>query len=153
MVPDLQIRNALPTDVDALTTVFVECFNAAPWNDGWGVDAARERLQAILGAPHFRGAVAVSNGAVVGLLLGQKERWIDAYHYNLQEMCILPRYQRQGIGRDLLRYLLHELRQEGTEKVYLITAPDSGAAAFYSAQGFYVSRGRVVMACAQILDE
>jgi hypothetical protein len=29
----LEIRNAVLNDMDALTAVFVACFNDAPWND------------------------------------------------------------------------------------------------------------------------
>lgn len=142
----LEIRNAVVDDLDAITAVFVQCFNDAPWNDGWSFDAARERLVGILAARHFRGAVAVSDGNIVGLLLGQKERWVDAFHFNLQEMCVVPARQRNGVGRALLRHVTEQLRAEGTEKIYLITSPDGGAAAFYSAHGYYASRGRIVMA-------
>ena len=142
----LEIRNAARDDLDAITAVFIQCFNDAPWNDGWSFDAARERLAGILEARHFRGAVAVADGKVVGLLLGQKERWVDAFHFNLQEMCVLPDHQRSGVGRALLRHLTSQVRGEGTKKIYLITGPDTGAAAFYSVHGYYVSRGRIVMA-------
>lgn len=144
----LEIRNALIDDLDAVTTVFVACFNAPPWNDGWSFAAARDRLEAILDAHHFRGALAITDGVVIGLLLGQKERWVDAFHFNLQEMCVLPDHQRSGVGRALLRHVTEELRREGTEKIYLLTSPESGAAAFYSAHGYYTSRGRIVMASA-----
>jgi aminoglycoside 6'-N-acetyltransferase I len=143
----LEIRNAVLDDLGAITVAFVQCFNGPPWNDGWSLPAASERLAGVLEARHFRGAVAVSEGEVVGLLLGQKERWVDAFHFNLQEMCVLPDRQRRGVGRALLRHVMERLRGEGTEKVYLLTGPDSAAAAFYSANGYYASRGRIVMAC------
>jgi aminoglycoside 6'-N-acetyltransferase I len=143
----LEIRNAVLDDLDAVTAAFVTCFNDPPWNDGWSFAAARERLEAILSARYFRGAVALSGGKVVGLLLGQKERWVDAFHFNLQEMCVLPERQRSGVGGALMRHVTEELRREGTAKIYLITGPDSAAAAFYSARGFYRSGGRIVMAC------
>jgi ribosomal protein S18 acetylase RimI-like enzyme len=142
----LEIRNAVLNDLDALAVVFVTCFNGAPWNDGWSLAAAHERLQAILEARHFRGAIAISDGEVIGLVLGQKERWVEAFHFNLQEMCVLPGRQRSGIGNALLGHLTMELQREGTEKIYLITGPDSGAGAFYAAHGYYTSRGRIVMA-------
>jgi GNAT superfamily N-acetyltransferase len=80
------------------------------------------------------------------MIMGQKERWIDSYHFNLVEMCVLPKRQRAGIGGALLQYIIAELERERTGKVYLITAPEGPAAAFYSKLGFYASRGRVVMA-------
>jgi ribosomal protein S18 acetylase RimI-like enzyme len=59
---------------------------------------------------------------------------------------VLPDRQRSGVGEALLSHLTDALRLEGTEKIYLITSPDGGAAAFYGAHGYYKSGGRIVMA-------
>ena len=142
-----QIRAAVGDDVDAVTAVYVACFNAPPWNDGWSFEGARERLQGYMETRFFRGAIAVADGAVVGLLVGQKERWVRSYHFLIQEMCVLPEQQRKGIGKALLSHVSEELGREGTEKMFLITGPDTPAAAFYAAHRFYPSRARQVMVC------
>lgn len=142
-----QIRAAVGEDLDAVTAVYVACFNAPPWNDGWSFEGARERLEGYIETRHFRGAVAVADGAVIGLLLGQKERWVRSYHFLIQEMCVLPEHQRKGIGKALLSYMAALLGREGTEKMFLIAGPDAPAATFYAAQGFYPSRARQIMVC------
>lgn len=116
-----------------------------PWNDGWSFEAARERLEAYLEARQFRGAIAFSEQAVVGLLVGQKERWVQGFHFFLQEMCVTPNQQRRGVGRALLGHIRAVLRSEGVEKIYLATGPKTPAASFYAANGFYPSRGRQLM--------
>jgi ribosomal protein S18 acetylase RimI-like enzyme len=141
----LRIRNAELADLDALTGVFTTCFNQPPWSDGWSEDAARERLGDFLSTRHGIGAVAELDSKPVGFLLGQKERWVSAYHFNLVELCVLPDQQRHGIGRALLQHLIDRLRGEGCERVFLITASNSPAAAFYEAFGFYTSSNRVMM--------
>lgn len=140
-----RIRNAVLGDITELTDLYMACFNAAPWNDGWTKEAAVERLGDLLSARQARGAVAFIGTQPVGMLLGQRERWVDTHHFNLVEMCVLPAKQRQGIGKGLLAHLLEELALEGTTKLYLLTAPESYAAAFYAKQGFRASRGRLVM--------
>jgi ribosomal protein S18 acetylase RimI-like enzyme len=145
MNDSLQIRNAVPDDLDALTELFVTCFNEPPWNDGWTLVAARERVEAMLSGLHFRGAIALADGLAIGMILGQKERWVDAFHFNLQEMCVRSDRQRQGIGRTLLQHVTDQLRSEGTTKIYLITGPNTGAEAFYSSLGYYRMQSRVVM--------
>jgi aminoglycoside 6'-N-acetyltransferase I len=141
----LRIRNTVLGDIAELTRLYVACFNSPPWNDGWTQEAARERLEDLLAARQARGVVAFIGVDAVGMLLGQKERWIDSHHFNLVEMCVLPSNQRQGIGRALLAHLVRELEVEGASKLYLMTAPESHASAFYSKQGFRSSRGRVVL--------
>lgn len=140
-----EFRSIVHTDVDALTALFVDCFNAPPWNDGWSYEAAFERLSAMLAARYARGYVAVVDGRLVGMLLGQKERWVADYHFALQEMCVRPSLQRSGIGSQLLRHAVRELRAEKVEKMYLITSPGDAAEAFYAKLGFRRSRGRIVM--------
>src|SRR5688572_14929806 len=114
---EIEIRTASLEDLDAITRVFVECFNRPPWNDGWPFAAARERLEVVLTARHFRGAVAVLDGSLIGLLLGQQERWVASFHFNLQEMCVLPQHQRRGAGRALLTHITEQLAREGTERI------------------------------------
>ena len=142
----LHLRAVVHDDLDALTELFVECFNSPPWNDGWSHDAARDRLGALAGGQNFRGFVAVADARLVGMLLGQKERWVRHYHFALQEMCVRPSHQRSGVGTALLRHAADELRAEDVEKLYLITSPGDAAEAFYTKLGFYRSRGRIVMA-------
>ena len=142
----VEIRNAVPSDLDDMARVYMACFNEPPWNDNWSFEAARDRLEAILETRHFRGAIAIADGGVVGLLVGQRERWVDAFQFYLQEMCVLPRKQRGGIGRALVTHITEQLKREGTERAFLLTAPDSAAANFYASLGFYTTRGRVLMA-------
>jgi aminoglycoside 6'-N-acetyltransferase I len=141
-----QIRRVVPEDLPHLEDLFLTCFNAPPWNDGWSREAVHERLGDLLAARHSRGLIAFMGSDVVGMLIGQMERWVDAYHFNLIEMCVLPSNQRAGVGRALVGCLFQELGRDGARKVHLITAPEGPAAAFYSELGFYVSRGRIVMA-------
>jgi ribosomal protein S18 acetylase RimI-like enzyme len=142
----LQLRAIVHNDLDALTELFVECFNRPPWNDGWSHEAARDRLDAIIAGRYFRGYVAVGKAGLAGMLMGQKERWVQHYHFALQEMCVRPSSWRTGVGTDLFRHAVDELRAEGVEKVYVITSPGDAAEAFYAKLGFYKSRGRIVMA-------
>ena len=81
----------------------------------------------------------------MGLLLGQVERWVINYHFNLVEMCVHPERQRLGVGGQLLQRAEADLLVEHIDKLYLITAPGDAAEAFYSKHGFYRSRGRIVM--------
>lgn len=141
-----EFRSIVHNDVDALTELFVECFNGPPWNDGWSYEAAFDRLSAMLAARYSRGYVAIVDARLAGMLLGQKERWVAEYHFALQEMCVRPSLQRSGIGSQLLRHAVQELRAEKVEKMYLITSPGDAAEAFYAKVGFSQSRGRIVMA-------
>jgi len=144
-MPAIATRPATASDLAELTALFVDTFNAPPWNDGWTKDAALERLSTMVHVPHFRGAIAHDATGAVGMLLGHVERWVAAYHFNLVEMCVTPERQRTGIGTKLLEFMRDKLAQEGIGKVYLMTAPGAEAEAFYRKHGFERSKGRVVL--------
>jgi ribosomal protein S18 acetylase RimI-like enzyme len=146
-----QVRPVVPQDLDQLTELFMICFNAPPWSDGWSRDGASERLGAIAAAPGFRGWLSERDGRAIGLLLGQVERWVADHHFNLLEMCVHSDHQRLGIGGRMLERAERDLRREGVTKLYLITAPGDVAEAFYSKHGFYRSRGRIVMGRSLVL--
>lgn len=143
---EIQIRPAEPTDIDALAELLVESYACPPWNETWSRDAAHERLRGILSGKDFRGAVALAGDAVVGALLGRKERWIDGFHFCLQELCVVPGRHRSGVGRALVHHMTQKLRREDTEGMYVITPPGDGPAGFYEKLGFYTSK-HLVMAC------
>jgi len=65
--------------------------------------------------PRSSGVVAEGGGAVVGFVLDQ------------------------GVGKGLLGRLETDLKAQGVDKVYLLTAREDAAEAFYHACGFYTS--------------
>jgi len=144
------LRRIVPSDLESLVALYVECFNAPPWNDGWSHEAAHDRIESMLQARHFRGWLdaaggSVAGGSAQGMILAQNERWVTGYHCNILEMCVRPTLQRRGIGAALLQQAMAELRAEGVEKLYLLTAPNGPAESFYGKLLFQRSRGRVVL--------
>ena len=119
-----------------LAALFVRVFNAPPWDDGWSVEAAAERLGRLMAHPDFVGVSATDGSALVGFALGYTERWVRGSHFHLKEMCVDPAQQRGGIGGALLDGLVAELKGRGVDAVFLETRPGSPAASFYEKHGF-----------------
>jgi aminoglycoside 6'-N-acetyltransferase I len=71
--------------------------------------------------------------------------WYGGSSFNLQEMCVKTEFQRCGLGTRLLRHLEQVLTERGVTSLYLLTMRDSQAEAFYTKNGFRVSRRKVVM--------
>jgi hypothetical protein len=53
-VASIGVRPVVSSDLERLTSLFVTCFNAPPWDDGWSHAGAQERLGAIIGAARCR---------------------------------------------------------------------------------------------------
>jgi aminoglycoside 6'-N-acetyltransferase I len=145
----VEIRPAGEQDLAELAGVFVACFSAPPWNEPWSSEAARKRLQMMLSAPTARALVAVENGAVVGMALGQVEGWLNGNLFLVQELCVLPSRQRVGIGQSLLQALCAKVcKADEVMAVYLLTDAESPAEVFYCQQGFARSSEKVLLGAA-----
>lgn len=121
--------------LDACVSLYVDTFNAPPWNESWNVDDAAQRLGDFLVTPRAYGVCSLdSDGEVLGFALGHLERSGAEDHFLLKEMCVRTRVQRQGHGTRLLVALADHLGQ--VRHWYLLTARDSAASAFYERNGF-----------------
>jgi GNAT superfamily N-acetyltransferase len=131
--------------LSAAARLYVDVFNAEPWNDAWTVDTAQKRLSDMLATPGAFGLVVRPHDPVA-VLIGYSEQWYDGTHFYLKEMYVASRHQGTGIGTRLIRRLEHVLRQQGVDRVYLLTERSGPAADFYARLGFYRSEKMAMMA-------
>lgn len=116
-------------DADLLNNVAADVFD-----DPIVQSAAQE----FLNDPHHRLVVSLDNKLVVGFVSAviylhpdkaSPELWIN-------EIGVSPAYQRQGIGKMLLRYLLEDAKQSGCKEAWVLTDRSNAAAmAMYKATG------------------
>ena len=116
--------------------LYVSVFNAAPWNDGWSLEAVRERFHSFSNYPSFFGLGYVANALPSGLAFGWSERWVDGWHYHLKEMCVAPHAQREGLGGKLIAELEQRLLRQGISRVFLETGQSAPAKTFYERHGY-----------------
>jgi aminoglycoside 6'-N-acetyltransferase I len=142
----LSFRSITAADVELAASVFLACFSAPPWNEPWTLAAAIRRLELFASAPTFRGVLAMEGGDVVAMATGQVEGWLRGSLFLIQEMCVVPRRQDAGIGRQLLEHLLSELQKnDDVREAYLLTDAASAAESFYVARGFHRSERKIVL--------
>ena len=80
------------------------------------------------------------------MALGQIEPWVTDNLFQLQELCIAPSHQTQGIGRNLLQQLRAQVRaHDQVGSLYLLTNRASAAETFYAKLGFANSAQKLVM--------
>jgi len=123
-------------DLEAAASLYQQTFNAPPWDEGWGIDAARERLKGILAAPNGLGVLASRDDTPIALSLGYFEAWVAGSHFKLKEMCVAPAEQRKGIGSFVLEFLLRTLKERGAVQVFCETRSGVPAEAFFRRAGF-----------------
>jgi len=122
--------------LDGAAALYQETFNAPPWNEGWALESARDRLKAILLAPNGVGVLASQEGTPIAFAIGYVETWVSGSHFQLKEMCTARAQQRQGIGSFVLEFLLLTLKERGVVQVFCETRAGVPAEAFFRGRGF-----------------
>lgn len=137
----------VPLDATRLTdaaSLFVDVFNAPPWNDRWTPDTAGRRLHDLLDTPGYAGSALVGlDGELVGFVGGHRMRWYDGWHFYIAEMAVARSRQRTGLGSQLLRTFLDSL--DDVSGVYLLTEAHGAASSFYEGHGFRPAGRQSVM--------
>ena len=141
--------NARPIEEADLTPcaeVFVTVFGNPPWNEAWDIGDVKTRLEEMYRTPGSYGVIASEDNEVLGFAMGCAEQWRRGKkHFYLKEMCVLPDRQRRGIGTEIVETLCRNLTEMGIEAIYLLTARDSPAQAFYEKLGFHVNAKMIML--------
>lgn len=141
----MRIQTLEEANLPECAALFVEVFNAPPWNESWNVEAVARRFNDIWQTPGFFGLLARNEEQIVGFALGCVEQWDTRRHFHLREMCVAPELQRQGVGTQLMRALEDHLHEADVERIFLHTAREGDAQAFYDRCGFGTSARMVMM--------
>ncbi len=139
------MKKIVPEMLGELTELFVETFNAPPWNDMWSNESARLRLRDIIRMPNFCGAAEYRDGKLAALIMGHGEMSYDGIHFQILEFCVANDMKGQGIGGQLLKDFMGYLERKGVTSVYLLTMRGRASEDFYAAHGFDTVEDMCVM--------
>ena len=115
------IREALPTEVTAVTAIDLACFGRGAWTESLVQTAIEDDRRTVLVDDLDAYAVASVAGDVA----------------DLERIAVMPSRRRQGVAGRLLGDLAAAVRAQGAARVLLEVAADNDAAiAFYETYGF-----------------
>ncbi len=131
--------------LNELAQLYVETFNAAPWNDEWTFETARKRLQQLLHSEEPFGLCVYHGGQLCGAVLGVLEQYFDGPMYNLHEYWVKNEMRGHGIGSKLFTEMEKRLQERGVKNIILITAKGDATEHFYHKQGMGTDPDMVFM--------
>lgn len=123
-----------------MTDFFFDVFTREPWNDDWSdrsqlyaymTDLAGNANSLCYG--FFEDASATKLAA---LSIGSVKHWCSGTEYCIDELCVRPDLQGQGVGTAFLAALEGVLKGQGIHTIYLQTDDCVPAFAFYKKRGF-----------------
>ncbi len=132
-------------DLQAMSQLFMEVFNEAPWNDKWTIETAYKRLEMFYNSPGFDGLLQYEEGKLVALILGIAEAYFDGTSFRIIEFCVDNHQQRSGYGSKLLAAFKERLKQKGMKDIFLLTCRGESTEGFYQKNGFNTSKSMIMM--------
>ena len=120
-----------------MAELYKEAFGGAPWNDDWsdGVQL-NEYMRDISGAHGALNYGLLIDGKLCAISVGRINHWWEGTNYNIEELCVSPSYQGQGIGSKFISLIENEIRGKGLAGIFLQTDNDKPSYHFYHKNGF-----------------
>ena len=135
--PELIVRPLTQEDLSACTALYIRTFTAPPWCDDIpSPEPVVRYFRNFLMLDSFLGYIAFYNGQPAALSVGMKKPWIGGVEYYIDEFCVAPELQRQGIGSAFLGIIEKDLADRGMCGMLLNTEEDYPAFDFYIRNGF-----------------
>ena len=141
----MEYRRINESHLAEITEMYIEAFNAPPWNDRWTAETAAKRLRQMMHCDGFIGLASFTGTILSGVILGNIEYFYDRTQFHVKEFCVHPRFSGAGIGTSLLRAFEVHLLEHGVDEVYLITSRTDQTEWFYQKRGFTSWDGMVLM--------
>lgn len=145
MLEELYYEEMTEKHLDELAQLYVETFNAEPWNDEWNFETARKRLYMMLHTDVSFGLCVYREGQMCGAVLGTMEQYFDGLMFEVKEYWVKNELRGKGIGSKLFREMERRLQEREVKNIILITAKGDATEHFYHKQGMETAPDMVFM--------
>ena len=83
--------------------IYAAAFSGEPWNDNWTVEDATIHVSELLENKQHYGLECVVDGEVAGFILGTSMLFHYGRVFEINDLAVAPRHQRQGIASRMRR--------------------------------------------------
>lgn len=129
-----------------IAELYRNAFGQAPWNDDWSDEfQLMEYIKKISRSYRSLNYGLLINGRLSAMSIGMIRHWWEGTNYNIEEFCVLPALQGQGIGSRFMKMIEEDVRKRGLRGIFLQTDNDKPAYQFYQKNGFFELESHVSM--------
>lgn len=104
----LIIRETRKEDLSALATIYTSVYNGLNIGENWTDEKAKVLLQDFLDQQADLFFTAIDGDKVVGGIVALVKPWWDGNHLTDGEIFVDSNYQKQGVGRRLIKKLFEK---------------------------------------------
>ena len=126
-----------PDRLPEMAGLYKDAFMGEPWNDDWSDPVQlNEYVKEISSSYNCLNYGLLIDGKLAAMSLGMIRHWWEGTNYNIEEFCVSPELQGQGIGSKFMKLIENEIKQMGLAGIFLQTDSDKPSYRFYKKNGF-----------------
>ena len=134
------------THISKLAELYVETYNAPPWNDQWTLRLAMQKLDEMINCRDSFGLIACEDESnILGMIVGSSEIYYNCKQFFIKDFFVIPSMQGHGIGTALMAEFESRLKNKGIDKTYLFTSRGDKTENYYQKCGYRSWNNMVIM--------
>ena len=139
----MELRKLSSEDIEDVKRLIFDAFSRPPWNDDWSdseqfhkyvVDLTQNANCLTLGL--CDSSVGGGESRLVAVSTGRILHWFEGTEYFIDDLCVSPEFQGQGVGTLFLSKIEDYLRSVGVKAIVLRSERETSAYCFYRKLGF-----------------
>ena len=120
-----------------MASLFSNAFKGEPWNDDWSDKAQlSEYIKEISKNFNALNFGLLIDGKLAAMSVGMIRHWWEGTNYNIEEFCVSPDLQGQGVGSRFMKMIEDDILNRGLCGIFLQTDSDKPSYRFYKKNGF-----------------
>ena len=134
---DVRFEELDASHLQEMAELYKSAFKGEPWNDDWSdQNQLMEYVKEISGAYNALNFGLFINGELAAMSVGMIRHWWEGTNYNIEEFCVRPDLQGQGIGSHFMAVISDNVRERGLSGIFLQTDKDKPSYGFYHKNAF-----------------
>lgn len=131
----MRFKEATREQLEAMAEIYMETFNAPPWDDAWTKETAEKRLLQMISHQGAFGICCYQEEEMCGMMVGEILPYYNGMRYELKEFCTRNSMRGKGIGTCMFQELEKRLEEKQVGYLYLTTARGPLTEGFYEKMG------------------
>lgn len=125
------------TYLNQMALLYKNAFRGEPWSDDWSDEAQlSEYIKEISKNFNALNFGLLIDGKLAAMSVGMIRHWWEGTNYNIEEFCVSPELQGQGVGSRFMKIIEDDILNRGLCGIYLQTDSDKPSYRFYKKNGF-----------------
>lgn len=125
------------TYLHQMSELYKNAFECDPWNDDWSNEnQLSEYIKEISCSFNSLNYGLLIDGKLSAFSIGMIRHWWEGTNYNIEEFCVSPKLQRNGIGSRFMKMIETDVQKRGLAGIFLQTDNDKPSYKFYQKNGF-----------------